>query len=60
MKSNKACKQYSDIQYSHELFFLLNVGARVTLLLAKRMPGKNMRAKAHLCMHRLYPSLSTT
>lgn len=41
-------------------FSLLNVGARVTLLLAERMPGKNVRAKAHLCMHRPYPSLSTT
>lgn len=60
MKSNMACKQYSGTQYSHEPLFLLNVGARVTLLLAERMPGKNVRAKAHLGMHRLYPSLSTT
>lgn len=60
MKSNKACKPYSGTQYSRGLLFLLNVGTRVTLLLAERMPGKNVRAKAHLCMHSLYPSLSTT
>lgn len=36
------------VQHAHELLFLLlNVGARVTLLLAGRMPGKNMRAKKH-------------
>lgn len=62
MKSNKAYKQYFVAQYSTELvlLLLLNLGARVTLLLPERMHGKNVRAKAHLCMHRLYPSLSTT
>lgn len=49
------------VQHSHELLLLLlNVGARIILPLAERMPGKNMRAKAHLYMHRPYPSLSTT
>lgn len=42
------------------LFFVECRHQSYALLLAKRMPGKNWRAKACLCMHRLYPSLSTT
>lgn len=60
-ESRMACVQDSGTAFSWIAFFWwLNVGSRVTLLLAERMPGKNVRAKAHLCMHRPYPSLSTT
>lgn len=59
--SRMACVQNSGTAFSWTAFFVAEC-RRQSYTAARRENAwqKNVRAKAHLCMHRPYPSLSTT